>query len=86
MEDCNRDRVQDELDSLRAIYSHEDQLNFHNGLSSRDETVRFSLQLKPSGGREFKLRYELPPAYPNKVKPTVCIDFENTVIKKCGQV
>jgi len=85
MEDCNRDRVQDELDSLRAIYSHEDQLNFHNGIPLRDETVRFSLQLKSSGGQEFKLRYELPPAYPKKAKPTVYIEFKSTVIKKYGQ-
>jgi len=51
MEDSNWDRVQDELKSLRAIYSNEDQLNFHNGLPSRDTTVRFSLELKSSGGR-----------------------------------
>jgi len=85
MEDCNRDRVQDELDSLRAIYSHEDQLNFHNGIPLRDETVRFSLQLKSSGGQEFQLRYELPTAYPNEAKPTVHIEFKTTVIKKYGQ-
>jgi len=85
MEDCNRNRVQDELDSLRVIYSDEDQLNFHNSIPWRDETVRFSLQLKSSGGQEFKLRFELPPAYPNQAKPTVSIEFKSTVIKKYWQ-
>jgi len=85
MEDSNWDRVQDELDSLRAIYSDEDQLNFHNGIPLRDENVRFSLQLKSSGGRIFKLRYGLPPAYPNQAKPAVYIEFDSTVIAKYWQ-
>jgi len=82
MADCNRNRVQDELDSLRVIYSDEDQLNFHNSIPLRDETVRFSLQLKSSGGQDFKLRYELPVAYPNQAKPTDYIELKSTVIKK----
>jgi len=85
MKDSNWDRVQDELDSLRAIYSDEDQLNFRNGTPLRDETVRFSLQLKSSGGRIFKLGYELPPAYPNRAKPAVYIEFESTEITKYWQ-
>jgi len=85
MEDSNWDRVQDELDSLRAIYSDQDQLNFENGSPLRDETVRFSLKLKSGGGRKFKLRYELPPAYPNQAKPVVDIEFKCTIITKFSQ-
>jgi len=85
MEDSNWDRVQIELDSLRAIYSDEDQLNLHNSIPLRDETVRFSLQLKSSGGQKFKLRYELPPAYPNQAKPAVYTEFKSTVITKSWQ-
>jgi len=81
MENSNWDRVKDELDSLRAIYSGHNQLKFQNGIIPlRGETVRFSLQLKSSGGREFKLRYELPPAYPNQAKPIVYIEFNTGVI------
>jgi len=85
MEDSNWDRVQVELDSLRAIYSDEDQLKFHNSIPLRDETVRFSLQLKSNGGQKFKLRYELPPAYPNQAKPAVHIEFKCTVSTKFWQ-
>merc|ERR1719233_2576972 len=42
--------------------------------------VRFSLQLKSSCGRKFKLRYELPPTYPNEAKPAVYIEFKSAVI------
>jgi len=80
MEDSNWDRVQIELDSLRAIYSDQDQLSFQNGIPLRDKTVRFSLQLKSSGGRKFKLRYELPPAYPNHAKPAVIIEFKSALV------
>jgi len=86
MKDSNWARVQDELDSLRAIYSDQDQLNFPNGVPVRDETVRFSLQLKSSCGRKFKLRYALPPGYPNQAKPAVYIEFESQVITKYWQV
>jgi len=82
MEDSNWDPVQDELDSIRAVYSDQDQLNFENDTPSRDEMVRFSLQLKSIGGRKFKLRYELPPAYPNQAKPVVYIEFNSTIITK----
>jgi len=85
MEDSNRDRVQDEMNSLRAVYSDQDQLNFENCIPLRDETVQFSLQLKSSGGRKFKLRYELPPAYPNQAKPVVYIEFKSTIITKNRQ-
>jgi len=85
MECSNWDRVQDELDSIRAIYTDQDQLNFHKGLPERDKTVRFSLQLKSSGEQKFKLRYELPPAYPNKAKPVVFIEFKDAVITKYWQ-
>jgi len=81
----NWDRVQDELDSLLAIYSDQDQLNFENGLPLRDETVRFSLKLKSGSGGKFKLRYELPPAYPNQAKPVVYIDFKSTIMTKYSQ-
>jgi len=80
MEDSNWDRVQIELNSLRAIYSDQDQLCFQNGIPLRDETVRFSLQLKSSGGRKFKLRYELPPAYPNQAKPAVIIEYKSALV------
>jgi len=81
----NWDRVQDELDSLRAIYSDQDELNFESGLPLRDETVRFSLELKSGGGGKFKLRYELPPAYPNQAKPVAYIEFNSTIITKFSQ-
>jgi len=76
----NWDRVQGELDSLRAIYSDQNQLNFQHGKPVRDETVRFSLHLVSNTGRKFKLKYELSPAYPNQAKPAVVIEFKNTVI------
>jgi len=63
-----------------AVYPDQDQLNFENGIPLRDETVRFSLQLKSSDGRKFKLRYELPPAYPKQLKPAVYIEFKSTII------
>jgi len=85
MENSNWDRVQNELDSLRAIYSDQDQLNFPNGKPWRNETVRFSIQLKSSGGHKFKLRFELPPAYPNLAKPVVNIELKSTVITKNWQ-
>jgi len=80
MEDSNWARVQEELDSLRAIYSDQDQLNFPNGVPLRDETVRFSLQLKSSCGQKFKLKYVLPPAYSNHAKPVVHIKFKSQVL------
>jgi len=80
MEDSNWDRVQDELDSLRAIYSEQNQLCFQNGIPSHDEPVRFSLQLNSSGGRKFKLRYELPPNYPSEAKPNVIIEYKSAVV------
>jgi len=85
MEESNWDRVQIELDSLRAIYSAQDQLCFQNGIPLRDKTVRFSLQLKSSGGRKFKLRYELPPAYPNQAKPAVIIEYKSAIVTKNWQ-
>jgi len=84
MKYSNWNRVQDELESLRAIYSDQDQLNFQ-GIPMRDETVWFSLQLKSIGGRKFKLNYELPLTYPNQAKPTVCIEFKSAVITKYRQ-
>jgi len=81
MEDSNWDRVQDELDSLRAIYSDQDQLKFQSGTPLRDETVRFSLQLKSKGGRKFMLRYELLPGYPNLAKPVVYIEVQSAVVR-----
>jgi len=85
MQDSNWDRVQRELDSLGAYYSDQDQLDFQYGIPVRNETVRFSLQLKSSCGQKFKLRYELPPTYPNEAKPAVYIEFKNAVITKFGQ-
>merc|ERR1719447_486711 len=85
MEDSNWARVQDELDSLRAIYSDQDQLDFPSGVPLRDETVRFSLQLKSRCGRKFKLRYSLPLAYPNQAKPGVYIEFTSQIITKYWQ-
>jgi len=80
MEDSNWDRVQIELDSLRVIYSDQDQLSFQNDKPLRGKTVRFSLQLKSIGGRKFKLRYELPPAYPNQAKPVVIIECKSALV------
>jgi len=85
MENSNWDRLREELDSLQAIYSDQDQINFQNGAPLRDETFRFSLQLKSCCGENFKLRYELPPAYPNQAKPAVCIEFRSAVITKYWQ-
>jgi len=82
MQDPNWARVEYELESLRDIYSDQDQLNFPNGEPMRDETARFSLQLKSSGGQKFKLNYVLPPAYPNEAKPAVYIEFKSPVIGK----
>jgi len=85
MKDSNRDRVQIELDSLRAIYSDQDQLSFQNDTPLGDKTVWFSLQLKSSGGQKFKLRYELPPAYPNQAKPAVIIEFNSALVTNNSQ-
>jgi len=82
VEVSNWDRVQDELDSLRAIYSDQDQLT---DTPLRDKTILFSLQLKSSGGRKFKLRYELSPAYPNQAKPVVYIEIKNAGITEYRQ-
>jgi len=85
MDVSNWDRVQHELESLRAIYSDHDQLYFQKGVPLGDETIRFCLRLKSIGGRKFELRYELSPAYPNQAKPAVYIECKSAVMTKCRQ-